>query len=76
MRRRATIASLLPSSGLLTACHSKPEDKATVKDIHTKAAATGLTQDSRVAVSSHRGFDISTSAAAQNIRAPRIPRGC
>lgn len=55
MRRLATTLCLLFLVAAITACHSKPDDQAIVKDIQTKVADDPVTQDSRVTVESHMG---------------------
>jgi hypothetical protein len=46
---------LLAVVGVLTACHSKPNDETIAKDIQTKVASDPATQDSQVAVDSQEG---------------------
>jgi len=55
MRRLTSILSLLAVAGVLTACHSKPNDETIAKDIQTKVASDPATQDSQVAVDSQEG---------------------
>jgi hypothetical protein len=55
MRRLTSILCLLAVGGMLTACHSKPNDEVIAKDIQSKIASDPATQDSQVAVDSQEG---------------------
>ena len=55
MRRLTGILCLLAVGGVLTACHSKPNDEIIAKDIQSKIASDPATQDSQVAVDSQEG---------------------
>ena len=65
MRRLTNILSLLAVAGVLTACHSKPNDETIAKDIQTKVASDPATQDSQVAVDSQEG-KVTLKGAAKN----------
>jgi hypothetical protein len=56
---------LLAVVGVLTACHSKPNDETIAKDIQTKVASDPATQDSQVAVDSQEG-KVTLKGAAKN----------
>ncbi len=55
MRRLTSILCLLAVGGVLTACHSKPNDENIAKDIQSKIASDPATQDSQVVVDSQDG---------------------
>jgi hypothetical protein len=55
MRRLTSLLALLLFVGVITACHSKPDDKEIAKDIEAKVAADPAAQGSQVTVDSHDG---------------------
>jgi BON domain len=55
MRRLTSILCLLAVGGVLTACHSKPNDENIAKEIQSKIASDPATQDSQVVVDSQDG---------------------
>jgi hypothetical protein len=70
MRRLTNVLCLLLFVGVTAACHSKPDDKAIVKDIEAKVAADPVTQDSRVKVESHEG-EVTVTGTTRTVAAKR-----
>ena len=68
MRRFTSILCLLVFVGVITACHSKPDDKDISKDIQAKVAADPVAQDSQVTVASHDGT-VTVSGTAKTVAA-------
>ena len=70
MRRLSTIFCLLVFTGMMTACHSKPNDKDIASDIQAKIAADPSTQDSKVEVTSREG-EVTLTGSTKTVAAKR-----